>query len=210
MDKEDFQEKFDRARTAATENVKRATASLKEGTEQLGERARAASAGAGETFDKVKEQAGKAAGQANRIITEHPLAAAAAAVAVGATLAYIFPKSSKKLRNGAPKLLAAASAAGQTLAEQAKSTIKAPVAGADTLLEKIGGAARKAPGSAADIARSGLESARSGIETARNFAADTAKKADLEEKAGKLLEAASEVATKMASRVRDHSRRDAD
>jgi len=203
MDKEDIQDKLDRARTVATDNVKRATASLKEGTERLGERARAVSAGAGETLDKAKEQAGKAAGQANRIITEHPLAAAAAAVAVGATLAYIFPKSSKKLRSGAPKLLTAATTLGQGLIEQAKGKAKAPAEEAESLLGKIGDAARSAPGTAAGAARAGLESARS-------FAAETAKKVDLEEKASKLLEAASEVATKMAARVRDNARRDAD
>jgi len=210
----DLNDKLDRARTFATDNVKRAAAGLRDGAERVGERARAAGSEAGETLGKAREQAGKAAGQANRIITEHPLAAAAAAVAVGAVVAYMFPKSSRKLRTAAPKLLGAAAAAGQkvtqTLAEQAKSKAHLPVEETGHLLEKFGDAARKAPGSAVEAARTGLETARSGIETARAFAVEAARKAELEERAGKLLDAASEAASKMASKVRDHARRNLD
>lgn len=210
---QDIHDKLDRARAIATKNVKRATDGIREGAERVregaervGERARAAGSGAGETLGKAREQAGRAAGHANRIITEHPLAAAAAAVAVGAMAAYMFPKSSRKLRAAAPKLLSAAAVAGQkvtrTLAEQAKSKAQLPVEEAGHhLLEKFGDAARKAPGNAVDAARSGLE-------TARAFAMEAARKAELEERAGKLLDAASEAASKMASRVRDHARRD--
>lgn len=209
---QDIHDKLDRARAIATENVKRATAGLREGAERVregaervGERARAAGSGAGETLGKAREQAGRAAGHANRIITEHPLAAAAAAVAVGAMAAYMFPKSNRKLHAAAPKLLSAVAAAGQkvtqTLAEQAKSKAQLPVEETGHLLEKFGDAARKAPGNAVDAARTGLE-------TARAFAVEAARKAELEERAGKLLDAASEAASKMASRVRDHARRD--
>ena len=212
MDNKDIQDKLDHARTAVTENVQRATSTLKESAERLGESAREAGASASEKMEKAKEQASKAAGQTNRILTEHPLAAAAAAVAIGATLAYMFPLTRRTSRAATSRLLTAASAVGQkarqALADQAKATPSQPVQESGHLLEKIGDAARKAPTNMAEAARSGMESARSGLESARSFAAETARKAELDEKAGKLLDAASEVASKLASRMRDHSRRD--
>lgn len=209
MDNKDIQDKLDHARTAAAENVQHATSTLKESAERLGESAYEAGSSAGEKLEKAKEQASEAASRANRVITEHPLAAAAAAVAIGATLAYMFPRTRRTSRASTSRLLTAASAVGQkakqVLADHAKAP---PVQEGGHLLEKIGDAARKAPTNMAEAARSGVESARSGLENARSFAAETARKAELEEKAGRLLDAASEVASKLASRMRDHARRD--
>lgn len=212
MDK-DIHGKLDHVRTKAGEKVKRAGASLRNGAERVGERARAASAGTGENLDKVKERARQTAGEANRIVAEHPLAAAAAAVAFGALIAYTFPRGSRRIRSAAPKLLAVAGTVGnkarQTLIEQTQQgKAKLPVEEAEHFLEKIGDAARKAPANAAEAARSGLESARSGLENARSFAAETAKRAEIEERAGKFLDAAADIAAKMATKVREHSRKD--
>ncbi|MGE4430205.1 MAG: hypothetical protein AB7E05_05610 [Sphingobium sp.] len=212
----DIQDKLDRVRTKAGETVKRAGDTLKTGAERVSERARAASAGTGENLEKAKERARKTAGEANRIVTEHPLAAAAAAVAIGAVIAYAFPRGSRKMRSAAPKLLAAAGTAShkarKSLTHQAKTKLKGPADETehffDKIGDKIGDAARKAPASAADAARSGLESARSGLENARNFATETARRADIEERAGKFLDAAADIASKVAVKVREHSRKE--
>lgn len=216
----DIQDTLERARikagdvrTKAGETVKNAGASLKNGAERIGERARAASAGTGENLEKAKERARKTANEANRIVAEHPLAAAAAAVAVGALVAYAFPRGSRNIRAAAPKLLAAAGTvsqkARQSLTEQATARAATSAEEGEHLFEKISGAARKAPASAAEAARSGLENARTGLENARNFAAETAKRAEIEERAGKFLDAATDIAAKLVTKMRDHSRKDA-
>ncbi|MEZ5656177.1 MAG: hypothetical protein R3E04_09875 [Sphingobium sp.] len=88
----DLHDRLDRARAIAQENIERATTGLMESAENLTARAKAATADMNKTMESAKAQAGKAAGQANRIITEHPLAAVAAGVAIGALAAYLLPK----------------------------------------------------------------------------------------------------------------------
>ena len=92
----DLHDRLDRARAIAQENIERATTGLMESAENLTARAKAATADMNKTMETAKAQAGKAAGQANRIITEHPLAAVAAGVAIGALAAYLLPKRKRK------------------------------------------------------------------------------------------------------------------
>ena len=88
----DIHERLDRARAMTRESVERAASGLKQGACKLGRRARSASASAGKTMDTARVQAGRAADQANRLVTEHPMAAIGAAVAVGALVAWLLPK----------------------------------------------------------------------------------------------------------------------
>jgi len=98
--KEDMNDRLDRARTLASENIERA-----------GNRAKAVGAKAGEKIADARDKAGKAVDNTNRIITEHPLASIAAAVAVGALASYLFPRSAKSLRAAGPKIAAKAASA---------------------------------------------------------------------------------------------------
>lgn len=96
----DIHDKLDRARAVARDNIDRATASLKQGVDMVSTRARSATSDMGKTMEGARVQAGKAAGEANRLITEHPFAAIAAGVAVGALLAHLLPK--RKRAKAAP------------------------------------------------------------------------------------------------------------
>lgn len=88
----DIHDRLDRARAITRESVGKATSGLKKGAEKLGKRARSAGARAGKRVEGVRIQAGRAADQANRLATEHPMAAIAAAAAVGALAAWLLPK----------------------------------------------------------------------------------------------------------------------
>lgn len=88
----DIHDRLDRARAITREGVEKAASGLKQGAEKLGKRARSAGARAGKRVEGARIQAGRAADQANRLATEHPMAAIAAAVAVGAMVAWLLPK----------------------------------------------------------------------------------------------------------------------
>jgi len=88
----DIHDRFDRARAITRESVEKATSGLKQGAEKLGKRARSAGARAGKHVEGARIKAGRAADQANRLATEHPMAAIAAAAAVGALAAWLLPK----------------------------------------------------------------------------------------------------------------------
>lgn len=102
MDK-DIQDNLKRARSAAAQNVQRATSGIKKSAKKVSARAKAAGEGAGQTLDSAKLQADKAAMEATRIITEHPMAAVAAAVAVGALAAGLLPRFLRKRRKDPPQ-----------------------------------------------------------------------------------------------------------
>lgn len=81
-----------RVRSLTKKNVERATSGLEQGAKLVRERAKAATEGAGETIGAAKLKADKAAMEATRVITEHPLAAVAAAAAIGALAANLLPR----------------------------------------------------------------------------------------------------------------------
>lgn len=81
-----------RMRDATGDSVKRAAKGIGTRAKQVGARAKAASEGAGDTIGEAKLKADRAAMEATRIITEHPLAAVAAAAALGALAAGLLPR----------------------------------------------------------------------------------------------------------------------
>lgn len=89
----DIHDRLDRARAITRESVGKAASGLKQGAEKLSKRARSASARAGKGMGSARVQAGRAAEQANRLVTEHPMAAIGAAIAVGALAAWLLPKA---------------------------------------------------------------------------------------------------------------------
>lgn len=164
-------------------NVRRATKGIRSGASTIGARAKAA-----------RVEAEKGVDRANQIITEHPLAAAAAAVVVGALAAYLFPKTSRALRKAAPKVVNAAVSAGREARDLAKS--KLPVEEAGQAIEQLSEAARKANAATADMAKAGLDHARA-------VAVEAARRTEIEAHAQKLLDAASEAASKIIGKVRN-------
>lgn len=92
----DIHDRLDRARAVTRESVEKAASGLKQSAEKLGRRARSASARAGKSMGSARVQAGRAADQANRLVTEHPMAAIGAAIAVGALAAWLLPKGRRK------------------------------------------------------------------------------------------------------------------
>ncbi len=85
-----------RVRTATTKNVRRAASGIGQSAKLMRERAKAATEGAGETIGAAKLKADKAAMEATRVITEHPLAAVAAAAAIGALAANLLPRLTRR------------------------------------------------------------------------------------------------------------------
>ena len=81
-----------RMRDATGKSVKRAAQGIGTRAKRVGARANAVREGAGDTIGAAKLKADRAAMEATRIITEHPLAAVAAAAALGALAAGLLPR----------------------------------------------------------------------------------------------------------------------
>lgn len=194
---EDIADQIARVREFAEETATAAASTVKRGARSASKQVRAAKDTASTGVKSAQLHAGKAADVANRLITEHPVAATAAAVMVGATLAWLFPKSSRAVVKQAPKI---ASKLSRTIADAQKATkaalpvddvVKPVVAAASTLSK----AARSAPEAA-------LRSARAQIETLRDKATDAISHSDLADQAANLLERVGDGATKWAERVK--------
>jgi ElaB/YqjD/DUF883 family membrane-anchored ribosome-binding protein len=112
---------------SATERLKDGTAKVKDGSVELIQTGRDK---ASEAYADARDKGNRAATRANEIIQEHPIAAAAAAVAAGAVIAYMFPKSRAVMRKlpgvaaviGTRALEAAATA--RSYAEQGGEIVK--------------------------------------------------------------------------------------
>ena len=138
----------DRAETAAGSET---TAIEKSGAETggeaaagLGERARAAGARAEKALETARLQAGKAAVRANQLISEHPLAAVAAAVAIGAIAARALPKGARKTRAVLPALPDTAALIAAAEEAPAKARLAPALEKAEHLIEQLSESARKA------------------------------------------------------------------
>lgn len=91
MDK-NIEAKLKRASTVTSRKVQRATREISKSAEAVKARARTTGKAATEKLGAAKMQADKAAIETTRIITEHPLAAVAAAAAIGALAAGLLPR----------------------------------------------------------------------------------------------------------------------
>ena len=175
------QPKLERVRELAGDTADQAIKTVRKGAKA----ARTQTKRAAEGLDHARLEAGKAVNNANRLITEHPLAATAAAVAVGALFAYAFPRSARTLRSAAPRLLDVVATKAREAQDAAKSAL--PIAEVASLAEAAADAARKAPGAILDAVKDGAELAR---ETAHDVIVTPAagvrdQAADLANKAGK-------------------------
>lgn len=175
----DIRSQITRVREAANDAAITATDRIKDGTEKARESAsdliQTGRDKASEAYGDARDKTQRAAARANQIVQEHPIAAVAGAVAVGAVVAWMFPKSRRAMK----ALPAIAATAGSKLVEAAIA--------------------------ARSVAAEGAESVKQGASSAINAAADTASTAkdsvvgaDLPAKASKL---ADDVATLVAAKV---------
>lgn len=154
MDK-NSQEKLEQIRAIASENVELAKASVQHGAEELNKQAHDLAETAGEKLALARAHASKAADEATKIITTHPLSAIAAAAAVGALAAWALPKKARKPKNNktaSADKAARVKAAGHDVSEKVTASAKNALKEAGNLAEQAGQAARKAPGAIADTA----------------------------------------------------------
>lgn len=179
----DIQAKFNRVRDAANDIAETATEKLKDGTARAREGAggliQSSRDKAGEATDRAvavygeaRDRTQRVATRANEIVQEHPIAATAAAVAAGAVIAWMFPKSRKLMKT----LPGIASAVGTRAIEAAMAARAAAEDGADVAKVKAGDA---------------IAAARDGTSSIR--------KADLTSKASHLAESAITLVTEKAS-----------
>lgn len=101
MDK-NIETKLKRAGKAATDKIQQASEEIGNSAKTLKTHVRATSKAASKKLGSAKMQADKAAIETTRIITEHPLAAVAAAAAIGALAAGVLPwfLRSKRVNDG--------------------------------------------------------------------------------------------------------------
>ena len=189
----DIHDRLDRARAIARENLGKAADGLKSGAEKIGGHAKSASETASKRLDGARLEAGKGIDKANRLITEHPVASVAIAIAVGGLAAYFFPKTARAVRKAAPRIANAAASAGREAKVFAKSNL--PIEEAEKALDQLTDAARKANAATAEMAKAGLNNARA-------IAIEAARRAEIDAQANRVLSAATDAASKLLSKSR--------
>lgn len=173
----DIRSQITRAREAANDIAETATGKFKDTTEKAresaGELIQTGRDRAGEARDKAsaayadaRDRSQRVAARANEIVQEHPVAAVAGAVAAGAIIAWMFPKS-RAVVKALPGLASTASArvveaalAAKTAATEGAETLKS---GASEALHQAGEGAK----TTAVVARKAAESADVGGKTSR-------------------------------------------
>lgn len=156
----DSHDQLGQARAFASRAAEVAADRLKEGSELARERIEAAREQAAETYSDVKDKSYRAASTASRIVTEHPLAVVAGAVAAGALISMLFPRGRAAAKKLGEQALASARSAKDAL-EHSEFT--------ETVRTRAGETAdalRIKAGEAADIARERASEAASAARTA--------------------------------------------
>jgi ElaB/YqjD/DUF883 family membrane-anchored ribosome-binding protein len=127
----------------AEETTQTAVNKAKRGADVAARTTRSAARKATETVDDARLRAGKAADQANRIITEHPVTAVAGAIIVGAAIAYLFPRGSRAIRTLAPKIADVLI----STAKEARATARAnlPVEQVGHIAQSVADSGKRAP-----------------------------------------------------------------
>lgn len=110
-----------------------------------------------DAYSDARERTQRVATRANEIVQEHPIAAVAGAVAAGAVIAWMFPKSRAALK----ALPALASTAGSRVVEAAIAARAAAAEGAESVKSSASDALHHARESASHAAASARETAAS-------------------------------------------------
>lgn len=127
---------------SATDRIKDGAGKARESASELVQTSRDKASGA---YGDVRDRTQRAATRANEIVQEHPIAAVAGAVAVGAVVAWMFPKS-RRVMKALPGL---ATSFGAKVAEAAIAAKAAAADGAETVKSSAGQALHSAGDAAA-------------------------------------------------------------
>lgn len=154
----DIHDRLDRARALARDKVERAASGFRESAQNVGTRAKSVASQTRKQADKMGGKISNTADHANRLVTEHPLAAVAAAVAVGALAAHFLPRASRNARLKAAGIIGSAARSGRKVRDVTTSAL--PLDEAEKAIEQLAEATRKANNAATDLAGAGYEGAR--------------------------------------------------
>lgn len=176
----DIRAQITRVRDAANDIAENAGDRIKGGTDKARESAGELRERASDAYTGARDTTQRAATRANEILQEHPIAAVAGAVAAGALVAWLFPKSRAAMK----ALPGLATTAGARVVEAALAARAAAGEGAEALRANAGGAIETVRDSATHAATS----ARNGAAKAASSALDSAQAADLGGKASKLAD----------------------
>lgn len=164
----DIRAQITRAREAANDMAETASGKFRDSTEkaresagdliQTGrERASDVRDKASAAYADARDRSQRVAARANEIVQEHPVVAVAGAVAAGAVIAWMFPKS-RKVMKALPGL---ATTAGTRVVEAALAAKAAAAETASSVKENAGEALHEAGESARDAATSARKAAAS-------------------------------------------------
>lgn len=187
----DIRAQISRAREAANDAATSASDRLRETSgkarESAGELISTSREKAGDAYADARDKTQRAASRANQIVQDHPVMAVAGAVAAGALVAWMFPKSRRAMK-ALPGLAATLGARAVEAATVARS---AAADEADIVSHKAGRVLTKAKAFAAQ----GTDNLRHRADDAYNAASDAASTArenlaaaDLSAKASKLAD----------------------
>lgn len=204
----DIRAQLTRVREAANDAATTATDRIKDSGEKARESAsdliQTSRDKASEAYGDARDRTQRVATRANEIVQEHPIIAVAGAVAVGAVVAWMFPKSRAAIKalpglavTAGSRLLEATAAARAAAAEGAV-TVRQGASHALHTASDVAAAARAAAAEGAVTVRQGASHA---LHTASDVAADardSVASADLPAKASKL---ADDVAALVAAKV---------
>jgi ElaB/YqjD/DUF883 family membrane-anchored ribosome-binding protein len=157
----DIHAQITRVRDAANDIAGTATGKFRDSTEKARENAaeliQTGRERAGGAYSDVRDRTQRVAVRANEIVQEHPVAAVAGAVAAGAVVAWLFPKSRRAMKT----LPAIAMTAGSRVVEAAMAASAAAAQGAENIKAGATGAMHHAQDSAAKTAASARDAAAS-------------------------------------------------
>ncbi|WP_370172221.1 hypothetical protein [Sphingobium abikonense] len=187
----DIRAQISRAREAANDAATSASDRLRETSgkarESAGELISTSREKAGDAYADARDKTQRAASRANQIVQDHPVMAVAGAVAAGALVAWMFPKSRRAIR----ALPGLATTLGSRAVEAAMAARSAAVEESDIVSYKAGGVLKKAKALAAqsaDMMRDRADDAYSAASDAASTARENLAAADLSAKASKLAD----------------------
>ena len=175
----DIRAQITRAKEAANDIAESASGKFRDTTDRARESASDLIKSGRHRAGDARDRSQRVAARANEIVQEHPVAVVAGAVAAGALVAWMFPKSRAAMK----ALPGLATTAGAKVLEAALAARTAAAESAETLKSTAG-----------DVLHSASESAKDAAATAQQAAAS----ADLGAKASRL---ADDVATLIAGKV---------
>lgn len=157
--------------------------------------------------ETARTRTASVAERTGQMIAEHPLAAVAAAVAIGAVAARLLPKGAKPAKAVLAKKLQGAtqSLAGKPDDGRLAALLTLPThtrEKAEHLIGQISEATRRANAvttDAADAARTGLHNARTRL---GEMAAETVRRAEIEARAARLADSAADATARLSERFR--------